>query len=319
MAARTRMRAAQIAGTRRVRVEEIALPQPSPRQLRFRVEGCGVSAYPDWSANGEARLLPFGEPGNEAWGTVDAVGSEVRHLRGGDRIAAFSQRGFAEYDVVEAHAAFALPEQLVGVPFPAALLGGVMDVFERARVVAGQVVGIVGIGFLGAALVQLAALSGAKVIALSRRAFSLTIAREMGAAALVQVQSVDDALARVLEETSGQLCNVVIEATGTAAALALASRLAAVQSTLVIAGRHHGQREIDMGLWNERAIDVINAHQGDRDALMTAARSAAHAMQAGSLDLSGLYTHEVPLEGLAEALDLTVRRPLGFVKAWVRP
>jgi hypothetical protein len=42
-------------------------------------------------------------------------------------------------------------------------------------------------------------------------------------------------------------------------------------------------------------------------------------MLAGELELTGLYTNTYSLEGLGEALELASRRPLGFVKALVKP
>jgi threonine dehydrogenase-like Zn-dependent dehydrogenase len=38
------MRAARIVAPRAIRIEEVSIPQPSPSQVRFRVEGCGVCA-----------------------------------------------------------------------------------------------------------------------------------------------------------------------------------------------------------------------------------------------------------------------------------
>ena len=60
-----------------------------------------------------------------------------------------------------------------------------MNVFRRSDIAAGQTVAIVGIGFLGALLTQLAAAAGARVIALSRRPFALEVARQCGAAATI--------------------------------------------------------------------------------------------------------------------------------------
>jgi threonine dehydrogenase-like Zn-dependent dehydrogenase len=247
------------------------------------------------------------------------VGSEVHELKPGDRIASLAGNGFAEYDVVDAGAALLLPPQLNGVPFCAAPLAGAMDVFERSRIVAGQVVAIVGIGFLGAVLVQLAAFAGARVIALSRRPFSLTIAREMGAASLVQIGPLQAVVDEVAQQTSGRFCGTVLEATGAPDALTLASRLTGARGTLVIAGRHQARREVDVGLWQERALTIVAANESASTDRLSAARSAVSAMLAGELELTGLYTNTYSLEGLGEALELASRRPLGFVKALVKP
>jgi D-arabinose 1-dehydrogenase-like Zn-dependent alcohol dehydrogenase len=75
-----------------------------------------------------------------------------------------------------------LPEALAGQPFPGEPLGCAMNIFRRSEIAPGQTVAIVGIGFLGAILTRLASEAGARVIAVSRRPFSLEIARAMGAA-----------------------------------------------------------------------------------------------------------------------------------------
>ena len=315
------MRAARITAPGRLELFDTRLPVPSARSVRFRVEGCGVRASPAWTgeAPGPHGSVEPGGASGEAWGVVDAVGSDVGDLKRGDRIASLAGSGFAEYDVVDSRSALLLPPQLSGVPFCAATLAGAMDVFERSRIVAGQVVAIVGIGFLGAILVQLAAFAGARVIALSRRPFSLTIAREMGAASLVQIGPVPSVVAEVAQQTSGRFCGTVIEATGAPDALTLASRLTGVRGTLVIAGRHHARREVDIELWQERAVTVVAANESTSAARVCAAKSAVSAMLAGELELGGLYTNTYSLEGLGEALDLTSRRPLGFVKALIKP
>ena len=70
-----------------------------------------------------------------------------------------------------------LPAALDGVPFPGEPLGCAINIFRRSDIEAGQTVAIVGIGFLGALLTQLAAHAGARVIAISRRPFALDVAR----------------------------------------------------------------------------------------------------------------------------------------------
>jgi threonine dehydrogenase-like Zn-dependent dehydrogenase len=167
--------------------------------------------------------------------------------------------------------------------------------------------------------VQIAARAGATVIALSRRAFALEIAREMGAE---HVLDADDAAAlqAVEELTGGELCDRVIEVTGKQGPLDLASRLTRVRGRLVIAGFHQdGPRQVDMQLWNWRGLDVINAHERDPAVYAQGVREAAHAVAAGTLDPSALYTHEFGLSDIATAFESASERPDGFLKALVRP
>jgi len=71
-----------------------------------------------------------------------------------------------------------------------------MNVFRRSAIEAGDTVAVIGIGFLGALLTQLAAGVGARVIAISQRAWSLALAREMGAAETIQLGDDDGPIVR---------------------------------------------------------------------------------------------------------------------------
>ena len=137
-----------------------------------------------------------------------------------------------------------------------------MNIFRRGEISAGDTVAIVGIGFLGALLTRLAASAGAHVIAISRRPFSLDVARRMGAAECIRMNGQDGILEQVKSLTGGVLCDRVIEAIGKQQPLDLAADLTRERGRLIIAGYHQdGPRQVNMQLWNWRGIDVINAHE----------------------------------------------------------
>lgn len=139
--------------------------------MRVRLEGSGVcgSSGPVWEGRPwfEYPLEP-GAPGHEGWGVVDAVGADVTSVAVGERVAALSYHAHATHDLADGGAVVGLPPELDGVPFPGEPLGCAMNVFERSDVREGHTVAIVGIGFLGALLTQLAVAAGARVVALSR-------------------------------------------------------------------------------------------------------------------------------------------------------
>ena len=162
--------------------------------MRIRLEGCGVCAsnLTPW-AGPEWMRFPTepGALGHEGWGVVDAVGDGVDGLSAGDRVAALSYAAYAEYDLADADAVVPLPGRAGGQPFPGEPLGCAMNIFRRSEIEPGQTVAIVGIGFLGAILTRLAADAGARVIAVSRRPFSLDVARAMGAAETIPMDDHD--------------------------------------------------------------------------------------------------------------------------------
>src|SRR3954471_8906429 len=153
-----------------VAVHRQPLAEPGPRQLRVRLEGCGVcgSNLPVWEGRPWFEYpRPAGSPGDEGWGRVDAVGAEVDGFRPGDRVAVLSYHAFADYDLADADQAVRLPASLDGRPFPGEALGCAINVLRRSDIRARQTVAVVGVGFLGALLVNLAKNAGARVIAIS--------------------------------------------------------------------------------------------------------------------------------------------------------
>jgi threonine dehydrogenase-like Zn-dependent dehydrogenase len=315
------MRAAVLTGPGQIRIDAVDRPDPGPGQVRLRLEGSGVCAsnLTPW-AGPEWMRFPTepGALGHEGWGVVDAVGEGVEGVSVGDRVAALTYKAYAEYDLAEADAVVGLPDALRGAPFPGEPLGCAMNIFRRSDIVAGQTIAIVGIGFLGAILTRLATDAGARVIAISRRPFSLDVARRFGAAETIPMEDHDAIVGQVKELTGGAFCDRVIEAVGKQWPLDLAGELTRERGKLIVAGYHQdGPRQVNMWLWNWRGLDVINAHERDPKVYVAGMREAVAAVASGRLDPSPLYTHRFPLDRLGDALDATRDRPDGFLKALV--
>ena len=317
------MRAAVLERPGRIAIHDVPMADPGPGQIRFEVQGCGVCASNLTPWAGSQWVVYPGEPGglgHEAWGVVDQVGPDVDQFAVGDRVAALSYNAYAEYDIAHATAVLRLPPELAQADFPGEPLGCAFNIFRRAEIAAGQTVAIVGIGFLGAILTRLASEAGARVLAISRRDFSLDLARQFGAAELIRMDDHQAIIDRVSALTEGRFCERVIEAVGKQWPLDLAAEITAERGRLIIAGYHQdGPRQVNMQLWNWRGIDVINAHERDPRAYLEGMREAAKAVRGGRLDPSPLYTHRYPLEALGDALDATRDRPDGFLKAIVVP
>jgi threonine dehydrogenase-like Zn-dependent dehydrogenase len=315
------MRAAILTGPGALRVEQVPLPEPGPRQVRIRLEGCGVCAsnLTPWEGPEWMRFpTDPGALGHESWGVVDAVGEEVTGVAPGLRVAALTGRSYAEFDCADASTLVALPGALDGSAFPAEPFGCAMNIFRRAGIERGQRVAIVGIGFLGAILTRLASEAGAEVIAISRRPCSLALAEKMGAAETIEMSDHWAILERVRALTGGAMCERVIEAVGKQWPLDLAAELTGEGGRLIVAGYHQdGPRQVNMQLWNWRGFDVINAHERDPETCLRGMREAVAAVALGRIDPEPLLTHTYPLEGLGAALDATRDRPAGFVKAMV--
>src|SRR5919199_779237 len=82
--------------------------------------------------------------------------------------------------------------------------------------------------------------------------------------------------------------DVVVEASGTQPGLTLVR----AHGVLSILGYHQGgPRQVDVGMWNWKAIDVVNAHVRRRGDLMESMRIGLELTGAGLLDLGSLVTH----------------------------
>lgn len=315
------MQAAVVSAPQSVEIQQVDLPEPAAGQVRLRLEGCGLCAsnIPVWEGR-EWFSYPVeaGNPGHEGWGLIDAVGNGVAGLRVGDRVAALSYHSYAQYDLADADNVVKLPAALAGKPFPGEPLGCAMNIFARSRIEAGQTVAILGIGFLGALLVQLAKHAGARVIAISQRDFSLATAQECGADEVVKMDDHWQIIEQVKALTNGQFCERVIECTGKEWPLNLAGELCAERGTLIIAGFHQdGLRQVNIQLWNWRGLDVVNAHERDPKEYIKGIRAAVEAVEQGILRPGALYTHRYPLADIKEAFGQLANRPDGFVKALI--
>lgn len=317
-AERRTMTAAVLAAPGRCELVRAERPRPGPGQVLVRLEGTGLCASNlppfegrDWFD------YPFapGSPGHEGWGVVEEAGDAADAHLIGRRVAGLGYNAYATHDLMAVDQLVELPEALDGMPFPAEPLACALNVLDRSGIADGTRVAVVGVGFLGALLVDLAVRRGAQVVALSRRASSLELAGRLGARACVSLQG-DHAAA--VHEGLDAAADCVIETTGHQEGLDAADRLVGVRGRLVIAGYHQdGPRRIDLQSWNWRGIDVINAHERDPAIYLRGMRRAVEAAASGSLDPRPLFTHVFPLAEVQRAFETARARPEGFIKALI--
>ena len=141
--------------------------------MRIRVQAVALGFVDGLIATGRYQMkphLPFC-PGGEIAGIVDLVGSDVRDIRVGERVATWQLGGgFAEYVTVSAAEAYPMPDGL-SFPTAAAMLVDYPTaryaLVERGQLRDGETVVVAGAsGGLGSAAVQIAASLGVRVVAL---------------------------------------------------------------------------------------------------------------------------------------------------------
>lgn len=313
---------AVLAGPKSFTTEQREYAAPAPDELLVRQQGCGVcaSSLPVWEGRPwfEYPQAP-GAPGHEGWGIIEAIGSEVNAFQVGQRVATLAQNAYSQRVCVKADQAVALPPELDDMPFPGEAIGCAMNIFRRADIQRGQTVAIIGAGFLGLLLTQLASAAGAQVYAMSRRASARDQAIKAGAIAAFDTEDWWGNAHKIVQLTDGKGCERVIEVTGMQFALDTATEMVGEYGKLVIAGFHQdGLRQVNMQTWNWRGIDVINAHERSMERCVQGMRDGVQATLEGRIRPAEVLTHSFSLDQLDQAFELMVQRPDDFIKGWIK-
>jgi threonine dehydrogenase-like Zn-dependent dehydrogenase len=195
-------------------------------------------------------------------------------------------------------------------------LNGVLDAGIRI----GEWVAVFGLGTVGLICVQLAKLSGARVIACDPLAPRRALATSLGADLAVEAR---DAAERI-KEASGGGADVSIEASGSPAALHEAIRGAAFQGTVVALGFYQGEaRGLCLGEeFHHNRIRVVSSQIGAVQPELSArwsrqrlVRTVMDLQKDGRLRLRELITHRVPFRRAGEIYRLLVEDPAAVIQA----
>lgn len=169
-------------------VEEWDDPVPEDREVVFDVKAAGLNFADVLIIAGKYQVrtpTPF-IPGNEAAGTVTAVGKDVTRFSVGDRIIGALRGGaFAEKSVVEEDLAIPLPASLSfeqGAAYSIAYGTSYHALKQGANLQRGETVLVLGAaGGVGNTAVEIAKAMGANVIAAASTDEKLAFAKEAGA------------------------------------------------------------------------------------------------------------------------------------------
>jgi threonine 3-dehydrogenase len=231
---------------------DVPIPKLGPSDVLIRVEKAGLCGTDyhiyAWDAWAQHRVKPPLVVGHEFMGTVAAVGSAVRSTRIGDRVSAeghiadltcllcrtgqahICERveiigvdrdgAFAEYVAIPEYNVWrldpAIPDEVAAIFDP---LGNAVHTVMAAGVSVKSVV-ITGVGSIGLMAIPVARAAGAtSVFAVDVNAAKLEIARRLGAdAAFLSTPDVVDEIKR---RTRGDGADVLLEMSGSAAAIDL--------------------------------------------------------------------------------------------------
>ncbi len=201
-------------------VVEQDMPTPGAGQVLIKTRAAGVNFADLMSRAGTyppAPKPPF-VPGFEAAGTVESVGIGVSHLKVGDRVAALTQNGYAEYAIADAARAVAIPDALDFAQASALLVQGATAHLLLSQAVPTVTVKIVLVsaaaGGVGSLAVQIASLLGAEtVIGLASTPEKRQQVKELGANFAVDYTQ-DGWAEEVKRITDGAGADIFLDATG---------------------------------------------------------------------------------------------------------
>ncbi|WP_348654720.1 zinc-binding dehydrogenase [uncultured Psychrobacter sp.] len=163
------------------------IPEPKPTEVRVKTVLASIHNHDLLTIRGQYGFKPEmpAIAGSEAVGVVDAVGSEVKNLKVGQRVAAASvQATWAEYFVADEDMVFAIPEslddemaaQLIAMPLSALML------LEFLEAKSGQwIIHNAANGAVGKSLAMLAAARGVNTINVVRSSDAIKELEAIGA------------------------------------------------------------------------------------------------------------------------------------------
>ena len=321
---------------------ERPVPTPGDGEVLLRIEAasiCGTDLHLfEWDEWAAENLVPPRVLGHELAGTVIGTGRGVTRVREGDLVGVESHivdwtcaqcrrgqphlcrnlrvigvhvdGGFAERMVIPETNAIesnGLDPAVVALQEP---MGNAVHA-AFAEPIDGRSVLVTGCGPIGLCAVGIARAAGASlVIATDTEPYRLELAGEMGAT--VVLDAADPATPdRIGEATGGDGVDVVLEMSGSAAALAQGLRAVTRGGSISLLGIFGEPVELDLsdlvimkgvrlhGIFGRRIYDTWERTQS--------------LLRSGSLDVSPILTHRLTLDQWPEAFDLLASRHAGKV------
>ncbi len=347
------MLAAVYRGKGQVVVENIPIPEIAEGELLVRVAACGICGT-DIKKILNGFVEPPQIFGHEIAGTVVAVGRGVTQWKTGDRVVCFHHipcgdcffcerklfsqcptykkvgvtagftpngGGFAQYVrvmpwIVE-RGVVAIPP---GVSFEEATwvepVNTCLKAVEKARVAAGELVGVIGQGPIGLLLMMLSRLSGATVLTSDPMAERRRVSEELGAA-----QSFDPVTEglkiEIRRRTNGRGLDAVLLAVPSPKLVIEALQLIRPGGRLLLFAHNDPQMQIDFpaAAVGVEEKEILGSYSADVALQWKSAKLVFDRL----LPLARLVTHRFPIEKFEQALGLAARPAGDSLKVVITP
>lgn len=243
---------------------EREIPQPGPRQVRLKVQACGLCHSDSLTKEGHFPGITYPRvPGHEVAGAIDAVGSEVPRWRVGQYVGVgwlgsycgycdscrrgsfitcsnqlvtgiTMDGGYQDYMLVPFEGLALIPNEISPVDAGPLMCAGIttFNSLRNAGARGGDTVAVLGIGGLGHLAVQFASKMGFHTIAIARGRDKEALANQLGARQYID-STVGDPAAELLRLGGAKI--IVATATSAPAMAATIGGLS-VDGRLVVLG-----------------------------------------------------------------------------------
>jgi D-arabinose 1-dehydrogenase-like Zn-dependent alcohol dehydrogenase len=200
-------------------------PEPGPREVRLKVEACGICYSDSYVVTGSFPGIRYpAVPGHEIAGRIDKIGTDVTTWRAGQRVGVgwfggvcfvcdrcrrgdfitcrnlrvpgiHYDGGYADYMIAPIEALAAIPDALDSAAAAPLLCAGIttFNALRNSGAKPGDLVAIQGIGGLGHLALQFAAKMGFNTVAIARGKDKANLARELGAHHYIDSETQDAA------------------------------------------------------------------------------------------------------------------------------
>jgi D-arabinose 1-dehydrogenase-like Zn-dependent alcohol dehydrogenase len=243
---------------------ERQMPEPGPREVRLKVEACGICHSDDFVVTGSFPGVRYpAVPGHEIAGRIDKAGAGVTTWRVGQRVGVgwfggvcfvcdrcrrgdfitcrnlripgiHYDGGYADYMIAPIEALAAIPDDLSAAAAAPLLCAGIttFNALRNSAARPGDLVAIQGIGGLGHLAVQFAAKMGFHTVAIARGREKANLAHDLGAHLYIDSET-QDAVKELAAQGGAKV--IVTTVTSGAAMTPLIDGLS-IDGTLIVVG-----------------------------------------------------------------------------------
>ena len=322
-------------GIKKIVSHTVEKKQPEKKDVLIKIDSCAICTLEQRFYTGVMNRYPFAG-GHEAAGIVEAVGTDVKSVKAGDKVAvrllnscgecyycrnghenqcvvsfiaktqecAMGPGGIAQYMTVDVKNVYKVADDVdlshAALTEPVACC---VHSIGNGQVGLGDDVVVVGVGIMGALHIQLAKLRGARVIACEVDDDRLEVARKMGADILINSKR-ENAVEKVKELTQGRGADVVFCTVAISALAADAVAMTGKVGRVVFYSSFHPDTPIELSPNKVHSTEQIitgSVNPQTKDFLI-ATRLLSHNI----LDVSTLISDVIPLSDIEKAFERAI-------------